>query len=122
MIRLLIGGFLIAHGLVHVAVWATPKPKGGGPFDPSHSWLIGSTKGLAALLAVVVAIVLIAGGVALFSHSALWRPLTVIGLAASLFLDALYFNPWFAFIAVLNAAFIATLIWTHWPSERMVGA
>ncbi len=76
--------------------------------------LIGSTKGLAAVLAVVVALVLISGGFALFAHAALWRPLTIGGLAGSLFLDLLYFNPWFVFIGVVNAAFLWALVWAHW--------
>jgi hypothetical protein len=73
MMRLLIGGFLIAHGLVHIAVWGLPNNQTaqGSPFVSSHSWLIGSTKGLAAVLAVVVAVVLISGGAALFAHAAL---------------------------------------------------
>jgi hypothetical protein len=33
------GLFLIAHGLVHLAVWL-PEPK-DAPFDPGHSWLLG---------------------------------------------------------------------------------
>jgi hypothetical protein len=37
MLRVLFAGFLIAHGLVHPAVWATPKdPARPGPFDPGQ--------------------------------------------------------------------------------------
>jgi hypothetical protein len=51
MWRLLFIVFLIAHGGVHTAIWATPKPKGQKvPFDPSHSWLLGNKKGLAVAL------------------------------------------------------------------------
>ncbi len=55
MTRILIGGFLIARGLVHIGVWGLPKLQTaeGSPFIPSDSWLIGSTKGLAAVLAVL---------------------------------------------------------------------
>ena len=124
MIRILIAGFLIAHGLVHIAVWATPKLQTaeGSPFVSSNSWLIGSTKALAALLAVLVAVVLISGGVALFAEAELWRPLTIVGLAGSLFLDVLYFNPWFIFIGLVNAAFLWALTWAHWPAASRVGA
>ena len=123
MTRLAIGLFLIAHGLVHAAVWATPKPKDGkAPFEPGHSWLIGTTKGLSAVLAIVVGLVLVAGGIALFSQAELWRPITVVGLAGSLLLDVLYFNPWLIFIGVVNGAFIWALVWAHWPSAGSVGA
>jgi hypothetical protein len=120
--RVFIGGFLIAHGLVHLAVWAMPKQAQGSPFDPSHSWLLGSAKSLSVAVAIVVALILVAGGIALFAHAELWRPITVIGLAGSLFLDVLFFNPWFAVITVVNAAFLVGLIVAHWPSQARIGA
>jgi hypothetical protein len=121
--RILIGGFLIAHGLVAITVWGMPNNQTaqGSPFVSSDSWLIGSTKGLAAVLAVLVAVVLIAGGAALFAHAPLWRPLTIVGLAGSLLLDVLYFNPWFIFIALVNGAFLVALAWAHWPAASRVG-
>jgi hypothetical protein len=124
MTRMLIGGFLIAHGLVHIGMWGVPKRQTaeGSPFVSSDSWLIGSTKGLAAVLAVLVAVVLISGGVALFSQTGLWRPLAMAGLAGSLFLDILYFNPWFIFIGVVNGAFLWALVLAHWPNASSVGA
>jgi hypothetical protein len=124
MTRILIGGFLVAHGLVHLAVWTTPRPSGeaAAPFDPSNSWLIGSSKGLAMVLAIVAAVVLVTGGVSLFAEAEVWRSLTVVGLGLSLVLNVLYFNPWFGFISAVNAAFLAALVWAQWPSERLVGA
>jgi hypothetical protein len=39
MWRFVFIAFLIAHGGVHVAIWATPKPEDQKvPFDASHSW------------------------------------------------------------------------------------
>ena len=41
MLRVLLAGFLIAHGLVHPAVWATPNdPAKPEPFDPGRSWAL----------------------------------------------------------------------------------
>jgi len=51
-----------------------------------------------------------------------WRPLTIVGLAVSLLLDVLYFNPWFVFVTVVNAGFLVVLAWAHWPSSGSVGA
>jgi hypothetical protein len=121
MIRILLGGFLVAHGLVHLAVWATPKPTDGS-FDPSSSWLFGSAKGLSVMIAALATVALVAGGVALFAHAGVWRPLTIVGLAVSLLLDVLYFNPWFIFITVVNAGLLVALSWAHWPSTGSVGA
>jgi hypothetical protein len=37
--RSLFIGFLIAHGLVHLAIWLVPKPSDQkAPFDPDHPW------------------------------------------------------------------------------------
>jgi hypothetical protein len=48
MWRLLFIGFLIAHGLVHLAIWLMPKPPDQkAPFDPGHSWLLGDQKTVA---------------------------------------------------------------------------
>jgi hypothetical protein len=107
-----------------IAVWGLPAEQTaqGSAFVSSDSWLIGSTKGLAAFLAVLVAVVLISGGAALFAHGGLWRPLTIVGLAGSLFLDVLYFNPWFIFIGVVNGTFLWALVWAHWPAASRVGA
>jgi hypothetical protein len=121
MIQVLIGGFLIGHGLLHVAVWATPRPP-AAPFDPSDSWLLGSTKGLAVVLAVLAAVVLVSGGVALFADASVWRPLTVVGLGVSLLLDVLYFNLWFGLITVVNAVFLVALTWIGWNPAGSVGA
>lgn len=40
MVRLLIGGFVVAHGLVTGMLWVIP-PKGDEPFRTTHSWLLG---------------------------------------------------------------------------------
>src|SRR4026207_1011810 len=63
MWRFLFIAFLIAHGLVHLAIWLMPKPPGQkAPFDPDHSWLLGDQKTVAVVLAVAAAAVLMAGG------------------------------------------------------------
>ena len=38
MLRWLLIGFLIAHGLVHVAIWVPRYDPEKVPFDASHSW------------------------------------------------------------------------------------
>ena len=123
MWRFLFIAFLIAHGGVHAAMWATPKTKEQNvPFDPSHSWLVGSQRGLALVLALAAAGLLVAAGVGLWTHAAWWRPVAVLGLADSFALMILFFTPWFLFIEVVNAGLIVGLLWLDWPSKAMVGA
>ncbi len=47
MIRLLIAAFLVGHGLVHGTMFSLPysaQARAGLPFNPSHSWLLGTTR------------------------------------------------------------------------------
>jgi hypothetical protein len=46
----------------------------------------------------------------------------VVGLAVSLGLMVVYFNPWLLFIQAVNAALIVGILWLDWPSKSMVGA
>lgn len=123
MWRLLFIGFLIAHGLVHLAIWLTPKPNDQTmPFDPSHSWLVGDRRGLAVTVVVAAAVILVAAGLGLWVHADWWRGAAVIGLAMSFGLMVLYFTPWYLFIETVNAALIVGLVCLTWPSKTMVGA
>ena len=123
MWRFIFIAFLIAHGLVHLAIWLMPKPADQkAPFDPDHSWLLGEQKTVAVLLAVTAAALLVAGGLGLWAHADWWRSVAVIGLAASFSLMVVYFNPWYLFIEGVNAALIVGIVWLTWPSKTMVGA
>jgi hypothetical protein len=123
MWRLLFIGFLMAHGLVHLAIWVMPKPAAEkAPFDPSHSWLLGDQKNVATAFAVAAAALLVAGGLGLWVHVEWWRGIAAIGLVASFGLMVLYFNPWFVFIEAVNAGLIVGIVWLAWPTTSMVGA
>jgi len=123
MWRFLFIAFLLAHSGIHAAIWATPKPKDQSvPFDPSHSWLLGSHRGLAMALALAAAGLLVAAGIGLWAHAPWWRSVALAGLGVSFGLMVLYFNPWFLFIQAVNAALIVGLLWLAWPSKTMVGA
>lgn len=120
MWRLIFIGFFIAHGGVHLAIWATPK-KADAPFDISSSWLLGVNKGLALGLAVGAAVLLIAAGLGLWAHADWWRAVAVLGLGVSFGLMVVYFHPWYLFIQAVNAALIVGLAWLDWPTRAMVG-
>jgi hypothetical protein len=123
MWRFLFIGFLIAHGLVHLVIWLMPKQPGDkAPFDVNHSWILGDQKTLAVVLATAAAALLVAGGLGLWVHADWWRAVAVVGLAASLGLMVLYFNPWYLFIETVNAGLIVGIAWLTWPTRTMVGA
>ena len=123
MWRFLFIGFLIAHGLVHLAIWLMPKPaEQKAPFDPDHSWLLGDQKTVAVLLAVTAAVLLVGAGLGLWGAADWWRGVAVVGLVTSFSLMVVYFTPWYLFIEGVNSALIVGIAWLTWPSKSMVGA
>lgn len=122
MLRVLLIGFFIAHGLVHVAIWAPKYHAEKAGFDASHSWLIGDQRTLAQVLAFTAAALLVLAGVALWPHGGWWRPTAVVGLSVSTVLLLLYFNPWYLFILAVNIALIVGIAFMDWPSKTTVGA
>jgi len=105
--RILLGLFVIAHGLVHPAVWG-PPPSREAPMQPSRSWLLGEVRPLAVRLAVGAAILLTAGGIGVLTGGSWWPWLVVAGSAVSVLLMALTFTPWWLCGLAIDAAL---LVW-----------
>jgi hypothetical protein len=68
VLRWLLIGFLIAHGLVHVAIWTPRYDPAKAAFDASHSWLIGEQRPLSQVFAFTAAALLVLAGIALWAH------------------------------------------------------
>jgi len=126
MTHVAIGLFLVAHGLVHVAIYALPQPEDeGAPFDPSYSWALtsahvaqNSTRRLSVLWAWISAIVLSLAGVALLAESALWVPVAVVGAASGLLLKAVFFNTWLS-AGILIDLGILWAVAAGWPPSLL---
>ena len=123
VVTLLFAVFLIAHGLVHLAIYAAPvNPDQPVPFDPGRSWVLGRAgpprrHAAAASLSPVP-----------------WRPPTrrragclrsvpppgaaVAGIAAvlGLVLKSLWFHPWLTFGVAIDIA-IAVTVLVGWPAS-----
>jgi uncharacterized membrane protein YphA (DoxX/SURF4 family) len=122
LLRVLLGLFFIAHGLVHVTIWAPTYDPAKVPFDASRSWLLGEQRPLARVLAFAAAAVLVVAGVALLAQGGWWRPAAVVGLGVSTVLLLLYFTLWYLFILAVNLALIVGIAWLEWPATSTVGA
>jgi len=123
MWRFLFIAFFFVHAAIHAAMWATPAAKDRkAPFDAGNSWLLGTQRGVAMVLALAAAVLLVAAGVGLWANDEWWRSVGVAGLATSFGLMVLYFTPWFLFIQAVNASLIVGLLWLAWPSKSVVGA
>ena len=119
----LLVAFLIAHGLVHLAIWLPhPDPaETAAPFAPDHSGLLvavsvpqHTTRFLARALAVGTAVAyLFAGpGVAV---GAGWAPVTAAAAAIlGLLLKLVYFNPWLLLGIALDGAVLSAAL-GGWP-------
>jgi len=122
LLRVLLGVFFIAHGLVHVAIWAPKYDPAKVPFDASRSWLLGDQRPLARVLAFAAAAILVVAGIALLAQGGWWRPTALVGLGVSTALLLVYFNRWYLFILALNIALIIGIVWLDWPARSTVGA
>lgn len=102
MERLLLAGFLIAHGLIHAAIYAIPKdPDKPAPFDPGHSWAFPavhvaerSTRTFGVTVSWLAALLFSGAGIALLVHSSTWVSIAVCAAVLGLLLKGLFFHPW----------------------------
>jgi hypothetical protein len=92
-VKWLAGSFLLAHAVVHLAVWATPGTT-AQPFDPRRSWLAARVgvedraRALAAAAAVAAAITFTIAGIGMIADAG-WAPgAAVVGAAVSLLLPS----------------------------------
>jgi hypothetical protein len=112
MFRFLMGGFVIAHGLVTIAIWS-PNPKSGdpaAPMDTSHSWLFGDARSLALIIAVAAGIAIAIAGIAFLANLQRWPLAALISGGSSLLLFGLFFTPWWlAGIAISSGLVVAAL-------------
>jgi hypothetical protein len=104
-VTVLAGLFLVAHGLVHLAIWL-PAAKDDAPFDPRNSWLAGELAGLSRALAVIAAVLLAAAGILVLSGAEEGAGVAIAGAAASLLLILLTFHPWFLAAIAIDVAIV----------------
>jgi hypothetical protein len=93
MVRFLLGGFVVAHGLVTGVLWVIPQ-KADEPFRATHSWLLGDARSLAIAISLVAAVGFVFAGVGFLAHQGWWGVFGIGAGALALGLMLLYFNPW----------------------------
>jgi hypothetical protein len=124
MTTLLVAAFLVAHGLVHLAVWLPhPAPQEGkpAPFAPDQSALLTvaavpavGARRVSQILAVTAAAALVLAGVAVAFGVGEAVPLAVAGAFAGLLLKAIFFNPWLTLGVALDLLVLAMAL-ASWP-------
>jgi hypothetical protein len=111
MTRLLMAGFLVAHGGIHAAIWMSPRLP-DAPFDAAHSWLFGDVRPAAMALAAVAALAFAAAGAGFLIGQAWWALAGTLGAVVSLGLVALTFTPWWLAAVLIN---VLLVVWA-WPT------
>jgi hypothetical protein len=124
MLRWVVAGLLVAHGLVHIAVWASTKVAEGQGSIPDRSWILGTQHSLVLGMTDLVVALFALAGVALLFQAGWWPQLTVASASASLLLVALFpgaiVGPWIVAPIAINVALIAA-VWLSWPESLMTG-
>jgi hypothetical protein len=101
----LAGVFLVAHGLVHIAVWLAPQPP-NAPFDSHRSWLPGDAETTSRSLAVAASLLFVVAGILVLTGAASGASVAVGAASVSLVLVFLIFHPWFVAAIAINVAIV----------------
>jgi len=124
MTTALVVAFLVAHGLVHLAIWLPhpePDPERPPPFEPDHSALLTATAApvatihrvaVGAAVAVAAAYVLAAMVVGVGASGAVG--VTVLAASLGLVQKALFFHPWLSFGVAIDLGVLAGAL-AGWP-------
>ena len=123
MTTALVVAFLLAHGLVHFAVWLPhpdPGPDKSAPFAPDHSAVLTKTsvpqttaRKLSTTLAVAAGVGFVLTGLAVAVDVAWAVPVAVVASLLGLGLKALFFNPWLLIGIALDLGVLAGEL--TWP-------
>lgn len=124
MVRFLVVAYLLAHGLVHLAIYVThPDPSKPQPFDPHHSWALTQVQAppktayqTSVLLAWITTAAFILAAVALATGAGWWPAAAMVAAALGLAFKAAWFNPWLSAGVTLDAALVAAVA-AQWPAS-----
>ena len=131
MLRIVIGVFMVLHGLVHLLYFGQARrlfEMQPGLAWPDGSWafskLLGdkATRWLASIACVVAAIGFVAGGIGIFVGQVWWRPLVVGSAAFSAAIFVLFWDGKLqklankgAIAVLINSAILVAVLILRWP-------
>ena len=133
--KLLVAGFLLLHGLVHLSFLSSRPagtPAANWPWELGSSWALSplglQSDGLRAiaigLLVIVIAGYILAGlALAGVLSRRLWRPAIVIGSVASIAMLGAFFHQWLALGVIIDAVLLWVVLVVRWvPPAPQVAA
>lgn len=125
-LRVVVGGLLVAHGLVHLLYFVTNADDPKWPFTLERSWLVPEPmrRGVAiSMIAVTIAafavLALAVWGVP--GLAAIWPALAIVAALASLAVLVAFWNGQLVFGVVIDLAILVVAFWTPAWAQRFVG-
>ena len=112
MWRTMLGLFVLAHGLVTVAIWG-PNPRtivGRPPMDTSHSWLLGDARSVSLILAIWAGVAISVAGIAFMTHQEWWPLAGILRGGLSFILFTVFFSPWWVAGIAISAGLIVASV------------
>ena len=136
--KIALGIFIIAHGLVHSILAIAPNPADAEPkpgkffTTADRSWLLPkmgiSDEGILWIGLILVALstlgFLLAGMgiIGISGISTVWRMIAVISAIVSLLLLISFWHPWLPVGVIINLLIIICLLWVGWPPPELIGS
>ncbi len=117
MIRFLVAGFLVVHGIGHI----------GGYWFFARSWLSpaladGPFKWMFILVWLAAMIGFVIAGVVMFQQQSWWRTAAVVTSLVSLLVSVLFIQGPSCNAAVADVVILVALLAFNWPSANVVGS
>ncbi|MBO0844637.1 MAG: hypothetical protein J2P22_04390 [Nocardioides sp.] len=110
MLIVILGLFVIAHGLVTAVIWTIPATE-DAPFDASHSWLLGDARPLSVVLGLVAALAFVIVGIGVLGHFGWWPASAVVAGVLGAVLMIVWFDRWLAVGLAISLAVAAAGVW-----------
>lgn len=124
MTTALVVAFLVAHGLLHLAIWLPhpePDPAKPPPFAPDHSGALTAlalpqptVHGISVGLAAATGAAYVVAAVALAVDASWGAPLAAAAALLGLVLKTLYFTPWLLLGLTLDVLVLTSAV-AGWP-------
>jgi hypothetical protein len=137
-LKIIIGLFFIAHGLVHAGLAAAtnpndPESKPGAFFtSPQRSWLLpkvglgpATIQWIGIILVALATLGFVLSGLGVFGVpglSEIWRTVAVVSAVVSLLLLVLFWHPWQIVGVLLDMGILVALLWVKWSPVDQIGS
>ena len=131
MIRIILGVFMVLHGLVHLLYLGQSQrffELQPGMVWPDRAWVFtrfledGTVRWITAVALIIAAIGFVASGIGLFWQQVWWRPAIIVAAIFSSVIYLLFWDGDFQYLdnkggigILINLAILAALLIFQWP-------